>query len=337
MTRNSLLLAIALAAFTACADQPTGLISTDVAPDFDRRGGSQDADDDDDDSDDDDGDGRFGRNAIYGVDDANNLVVFSAENPRNARRTPITGVLGSVIGIDFRPNDQNPADNVDNTGLLYAVTTLGGVYTINRRTGVATFRSQLSVAPAGMFFGVGFNPVPDRLRLHSDAEQNLRANVDNGATIVDGPLAYAPGDRNFGRNPDVTGTAYTNSVSPPPTSTALFAIDARQDVLVRLPMPNNGQMVTVGSLGVRTNSYVGFDIPARAERRGFASLTQDGRQSSSLYVVDLETGRSRLVGRIGHPRPLVSIAVNDGPDRDKGDDDDDDNGDDEDDEDEGEK
>lgn len=310
--RFPLFFAASFAALTACANEPTA--TSDYSSDWsdggygdNRDGGDRDGWDRDRD---DDGD-RSGNDDIYGVDDRNNLVRFDADDPENARSRPITGVVGTVIGIDFRPNDQNPADNIDNAGQLYAVSNSGGLYTIDLRTAVATFRSQMNVTPAGAFFGVGFNPMVDRLRIHSDQEQNLRSNVDNGLTLVDAPLAYAAGDRNFGRNPDVVGTAYTNSVNPPPSSTELYAIDARQDVLVELPSPNNGQLVTVGRLGTNTNSYVGFDIPGGRDRNGFASLTRDGASSSSLYTVDLDDGEARFIGRIGHVRPLVGIAVND--------------------------
>lgn len=307
MRRFSLVFAASFALLAACSDAPT--TSQYGSDGYD--GGSRDGwgGDDDRDGDDRDGWGRDDDDVIYGVDDRNNLVRFDARDPERANRTPITGVVGTVIGIDFRPNDQNPADNVDNAGKLYGVTKNGGLYTIDVRTGVATLRSQMTVTPVGTFFGVGFNPVVDRLRLHSDQEQNLRANVDNGLTLVDAPLAYAAGDRNFGRNPDVVGTGYTNSVNPPPSSTELYAIDARQDVLVELPSPNNGQLVTVGRLGTNTNSYVGFDIPAGGTRKGFASLTREDASASSLYTVDLDDGEARFIGRIGHDRPLVSIAV----------------------------
>ena len=56
---------------------------------------------------------------------------------------------------------------------------------------------------SGTAFGVDFNPMADRLRIVSDTEQNLRANVDTGATTTDATLnrgAFA-----------VTAAAYTNN------------------------------------------------------------------------------------------------------------------------------
>lgn len=60
----------------------------------------------------------------------------------------------------------------------------------------------------GSSFGVDFNPTVDRLRIISDSGQNLRANVDTGATIIDGAINFTPGTPTTG----VTAAAYTNSV-----------------------------------------------------------------------------------------------------------------------------
>src|SRR4051812_4932915 len=123
---------------------------------------------------------------------------------------PITGLQGgtgeTIVGIDVRPAN----------GLLYALTNQGGtgrLYTINLTTGAATLRGTLAADPtdatnpytglAGMDFGIDFNPVPDRLRVVSDADQNLRINPDTGAVIPDTPLAFAAGDPNFDVNPSV--------------------------------------------------------------------------------------------------------------------------------------
>ncbi len=83
-----------------------------------------------------------------------------------------------MVGIDYRPENQE----------LYGLDASGAIYTIDPPTAVATFKSQLNVALVGCSFGVAFNPVVDRLRIISDTGQNLRANVDTGATLVNGTL-----------------------------------------------------------------------------------------------------------------------------------------------------
>jgi hypothetical protein len=159
---------------------------------------------------------------------------------------------------------------------------------------------------------VGFNPAADRLRIHSNTEQNLRINQTANplVTFVDGPLAYAAGDVNAGQDPQITGTAYTLSVRPAPTATELFAIDAGRDALARLNAPNDGQLTTVGSLGFDTSEDVGFDIAGDTDI-AYATLTPAGAASgpSRLYTVNLRSGQVTVVGQVGHPSPIRSIAV----------------------------
>src|SRR5262245_53936677 len=244
---------------------------------------------------------------IFGVDADNVLIAFSRRNPGSLnRRVAITGTDGEIVGLDFRPNDLNPADGRDMTGKLYGLTKTA-VYIINPKTGVATRTRTLTVPLAGAFFGIGFNPTVDRLRSHANDGQNNAVNVDDGVTAVNTPLKYAAGDVNAGKAADIVGTAYTNSVNPAPATTMLYAIDAAQDALVRLAVPANGQLATVGRLRFPTNGYVGFDIDGRSGA-AFASLTRDG-VPSILFSVNLQTGLATRIGRIGNASPLVGIAV----------------------------
>jgi Ca2+-binding RTX toxin-like protein len=158
---------------------------------------------------------------LFGLTDNNMLVAFDSDRPNRAQTLNITGVSGTLIGIDFRPQD----------GKLYGITDTNNIYTINTTTGAAMLVS--SVNPIGFNggnqSGVDFNPTPDRLRLVGSNDENFRVNVDNG-TVVDGdtltggiqpdtPVAYAMGDINFGADPNITGAAYTNSFSPSPDPT----------------------------------------------------------------------------------------------------------------------
>jgi hypothetical protein len=250
---------------------------------------------------------NFSGRTIYGIDGNNTLITFGALTP--GTRVGFVNVNGlaageTIVGIDFRPVDDR----------LYGVSSASRLYTIDLGTGLATPVGGGAIVPAlsGTSFGVGFNPVPDRLRVHSDAEQNLRINQTANplATIVDGPLAYAAGDVNAGQNPTIAGTAYTLSVRPAPTTTELFAIDAGLDVLARLNNPNDGQITTVGSLGFDTSADVGFDIAGDTDF-AYASLTPAGAAMgpSRLYTVNLRNGQVTAVGQIGHASPLRSIAV----------------------------
>ena len=251
---------------------------------------------------------------IFGVDDRNILVSFGRDNPTRGevRRIPITG-LGTgetVVGIDFRANAPGVSDR-----RLYAITSGNRVVTVDTTTGVATIIGTAAFTPvlAGTSFGVDFNPQADRIRLHSDAEQDLRLNPLTGAVAAtDTALAYADGDVNAGQNPTIVGTAYTNSV-PAATATDLFAIDADRDVLVLLESPNSGKLTTRGALGVNTALAVGFDIVGAGAGTSFAGTayaTLSGSPTrSQLYTINLTTGLASLIGDVNHDRALIGIAI----------------------------
>jgi hypothetical protein len=79
----------------------------------------------------------------------------------------------------------------------------------------------------------------------------------------DGDLAFATGDTNVGRTPDIRGAAYTNNDRDDATGTVNYAIDATLGILAtqgrpdnagtpdtdETVSPNTGQLFTVGSLG----------------------------------------------------------------------------------------
>jgi hypothetical protein len=238
---------------------------------------------------------------LLGVDADNELVTFATHDPATiVRRVRITGLAAgeSIIGIDVRP-----ADN-----LIYGVGSTSRIYVIDRASGAATPVGSAAFAPAlaGRAFGVDFNPVADRLRVHGSEGQNLRLNQLTGDAIADTALAYATLDANAGRAPSVAGTAYTNSVAGA-TATQLYAIDTEQGALALLPSPNGGQMQTVGALRVPTGRNVGFDIDGR-DGVALAALTAPGARNSTLHVVDLATGEAMRVGAVGG-RPLRGITV----------------------------
>ncbi len=243
--------------------------------------------------------GRF----IFGVDNVNRLIRFSSGNPSQVSRTVTITPLAAgevILGIDFRPAG----------GGLYALGSSSRVYVVDTLSGGATPVAAAAFNPSltGLAHGWDFNPVPDRIRVHGDAGQDLRLNPATGAVAAsDSTLLFAVADVNAAATPRIVGTAYTNSVNPAPTSTVLFAIDANLDIVVRLPNPNDGRLMTVGALGVNTTDDVGFDIVGTTGE-SFASLTPIGTTSSNLYRIGL-SGAATLVSGIGHPAPLRGIAV----------------------------
>jgi hypothetical protein len=212
---------------------------------------------------------------------------------------------------------------------------LGGVFQINTTTRVATLVSTLVpdgtditnpfTGLSGSRFGFDFNPIPDRLRIVSETDQNLRVNVDTGLTITDGDLQYGPGQPGAtGDNPSVNSAAYTNSFGPSPRTTpgtTLYTIDVRdgEDRLLIQNPPNNGTLVYVSMLGVDASALTGFDIyfdpsrPIGQENVGYAILQEVGSGVSKLYEINLTTGlatnSATLIGVVGAGDLLDGFAV----------------------------
>ena len=210
---------------------------------------------------------------------------------RVTKTVTISGISGTVLGIDVRPAD----------GMLYAVVSDGSVVTIDPASGVATPKSKLDTTlPAGVVATIDFNPAADRLRIIGSDGTNLRANVDDGKVTKDGQLKFADADAMKGRTPKVVAGAYTNSTKGA-KETALFDIDASGALLKQAP-PNDGVLTTVGMLGM-SGEGVAFDILSDG-KGGNQAWAMSG---DTLYKIDLMSGRGESVGKIAG----VSGAVRD--------------------------
>jgi len=249
-----------------------------------------------------------GFRTMWAVDDANRLVRFTSTAPADVTMLAVTGLpVGErLLGVDFRPAD----------GKLYALGATSRLYLVDRDKGVATAVGTKSFAPAlaGSAFGFAVNPVADKLRVQSDYDQNLRLDPATGAATSDAMLAFAAGDPNQFQSPNLVASAYTNSVSGAPSDTVLFALDSTRDLLTKLVTPNDGQVTTIGSLGVDITDVAGFDIWGGSSAAGsrplqaFAVLMTDA-PTSSLYTIDLDSGVATLVGAIGSKGALHGLAI----------------------------
>lgn len=247
------------------------------------------------------GDWSGDRLRVIGLTNDQRLICFGEDDPGNASNIGfVTGLAGDLrlVGIDYRPATQQ----------LYGLGNAGGIYTIDASTAVATFRSQLSVALAGTAFGVDFNPVVDRLRIVSDTGQNLRANVDTGATLVDGTLTYGMGPAT-----GIVGAAYTNNDMDALTSTTLYDVDASMDQVAIQSPANAGTLSATGKLTVDTGTSVGFDIYSTIRNgttvdvQGFAALTVGG--SAKFYKITLFTGKATSRGTFKAQDQVIGIAI----------------------------
>jgi hypothetical protein len=230
---------------------------------------------------------------LYATTDQNLLLQFNERSPERLKDVQvISGLPGGVTlrGIDFRPA----------TGDLYGVGSDSVVYRVNPQTGIAVAEGPaFTPALRGTSFGVDFNPTVDKIRVVSDAAQNLRLNVDEG------PLLSADKDLNPG-TPQVVAAGYTNSsfTATKPAATQLFVVDAARDQLLLQNPPNDGTLAMPKRLGVDVGVQTGFDI-AGADNTGYLATSTPRSRGSNLYRVDVTTGKTRQLGRIGGGKRLV--------------------------------
>jgi hypothetical protein len=254
-----------------------------------------------------------GAESLYAVTNEGRLINFASDSPGTILSSNrITGLPdGEVIeAIDFRPA----------TGGLYGLGRSSRVYTIATGTGSAA-----PVAPdrfdpslAGRSFGFDFNPVVDRIRVVSDANQNLRLNPDDGRVaavdrnLMYDPARYEPDAHAFPPgDPTVVAAAYTNNRKGA-TSTRLYGMDAAHDSIVLQDPPNDGTLVRTTSVGADVPETVGFDIAA--DGTAYAAFRVGGGPAE-LFSLDLQRGilhppqRSRAPVIVGDGREVLGLAA----------------------------
>ena len=241
----------------------------------------------------------------YVVTSSNRLLGFNVAGTGATQiSNPITGLAEgeTVLDLAFRARD----------GLLYGLVTGAAgarIVRIDPTTAVATAVSTLAADPtdatmpytglAGAHFGIGFNPVPDRLRVISDTGQNLRINVDTGLTITDTALN--------GAATGASATAYTNAFNAA-CRTQQYAIDPVSDQLFLQNPPNDGVLTAVGSLGIDADSVSGLEIATAGggANSAYALLTttipaagtDPAVTTTDVYTISLTTGAATQTGTI---------------------------------------
>ena len=261
------------------------------------------------------------RELVVAVTATHELITFNAGQPdRILERRPVTGLPAGerLVGIDFRVA----------RGVLYALSQAGRLYTLDIPTGALR---PVGAAPAalalnGAAFGFDFNPAADRIRVVSNTGQNLRLHPDTGAAVdgdpaVDGvqpdpALRYAASDANASRAPDIAGAAYTYNTQDNKLTTN-YAIDRALGALVMqgsregttpVVSPNSGQLRTVGPLGLGPLTDVAFDI-ADVGNTALVAVRTASNSQTRLHLVDLTTGATQPLGRVGEGAPLLGMAI----------------------------
>jgi hypothetical protein len=246
------------------------------------------------------------RRVVFATDTEGNLLTFDTRSPRHVRSKAITGLPTGVVlsGIDFRPA----------TGDLYALGSDKVVYRVNVTTAIAVAEGPaFETAPAALnsgTIGFDFNPTVDKIRVTSDADDNLRLNPDEGS-LLSNDKSLTPADVT------VVGSAYTNSsftaFATRPTVTELYALDiapSKDRLWIQRPA-NNGTLIMPVSLGFDLGPNAGFDIVGSDSvgNIGYVAGTRVGRSSAELWRVDLATGRTRSLGRIGKGATITGLAA----------------------------
>lgn len=246
------------------------------------------------------------RRVVFATDTEGNLLKFDTRSPRHVRSKAITGLPAGVVlsGIDFRPA----------TGDLYALGSDKVVYRVNVTTAIAVAEGPaFESAPAALNsgnIGFDFNPTVDKIRVTSDADDNIRLNPDEG-NLLSKDTSLTPADVM------VVGSAYTNSsftaFATRPTVTELYALDiapSKDRLWIQRPA-NNGTLIMPVSLAFDLGPNAGFDIVGSdsAGNIGYVAGTRLGRSSAELWRVDLATGQTRSLGRIGKGVTITGLAA----------------------------
>lgn len=229
----------------------------------------------------------------YVADGTNTLHYINPMTGVTTTTKPLTGLQPgeTLYGIDMRPA----------TGQLFAMGSTGRVYAINMGNGLSTaIGAPISPALEGTDVGFDFNPTVDRIRILTNAGQNLRYNPNNNAVIIDGRV-------NSSNPVVVTAAAYTNSFAGA-TTTTLYDIDTRTNgMLFRQIPPNDGTLVPVGPLNVSVEGGNGFDIGGMSGI-GYALMRAD--KIDRLYTINLMTGMATEVAPLaGNPSSIRGFTV----------------------------
>jgi hypothetical protein len=256
--------------------------------------------------------GPVAKETLWVVTADHRLVKFNAGQPQ--KPLDVKSVQGlapgeAVVGIDYRVA----------RGVLFALTNVGRLYSVDTVSGAlqAVASTPLSTAFRGQTFGFDFNPTVDRIRVVNESGQNLRLHPDTGALASQDPdLAYAAGDANAGRAPQVVAAAYTYNTRDEKLTTN-FAIDralgtlvvqgSREGVLPAVS-PNTGQLYTVGPLGTGPLEDVSFDI-SDVNNVALAALRTPGSGRTVLYRIDLSGGAATQVGTFAVQGGLRGLAI----------------------------
>lgn len=226
---------------------------------------------------------------IYALTDNNSLIGFDSSAPGTQTfSSAISGVASgdTLANIDYRPATEQ----------IYAIGTSNQLYqiTISGATASATpVGTPLALGVTGTRYGFDVNPVVDRIRVATDAGENVRVDPNTFAVTADTALAPTLA---------VADVAYSNSFAGA-AQTSLFAVDFVSDSLSFIggpngtPSPNDGAVTTIGALGVDITENSALDFSGST----LYGVLQAGT-TTNLYSINTTNGVATLVGAVvGNP------------------------------------
>ena len=259
--------------------------------------------------------------SVWAVTATNELIQVNAAAPGKVlQRKAIKGLMSgeNLVGIDYRVS----------RGVLYGLSQIGRIYTINTTTGDVSPVGATTTIPGlqGQTMGFDFNPAADRIRVVSSGGLNFRLHPETGAPVdfdpktdgvqADPSLSFAAGDINFGKKPDVVAAAYTYNKENEKLTTnyaidrslgALLMQGSRED-MQPVVSPNLGQLSTIGQLGLGKLKDASFDI-SDLSNISLAAIRTAHPRLTRLVQIDLKSGKAKTLGTLGNGEPIVCVAI----------------------------
>ena len=259
--------------------------------------------------------------SVWAVTATNELIQVNASAPRKVlQRKAIKGLMTgeNLVGIDYRVS----------RGVLFGLSQIGRIYTINTATGDVSPVGATAAIPGlqDQTMGFDFNPAADRIRVVSSGGLNLRLHPETGAQVdfdpktdgvqADPSLSFAAGDINFGKKPDVVAAAYTYNKKNEKLTTnytidrslGALLMQGSQEDMQPVVSPNLGQLSTLGSLGLGKLKDASFDISDLGNISLAAVRTAHSKQTR-LVQIDLMSGTAKTLGTLGNGEPVVGLAI----------------------------
>jgi hypothetical protein len=233
---------------------------------------------------------------IYGATVNDFLVSFDSATPADGGQSVAINGLDAgehVIAMDLQPGTQQ----------LFALGSNGRLYTLDAASGQASFVGRdFGFALNGANGGMAFNRADGHLHIVSSSDHSVVVDTLRAETMLVGKsISYPQNDASAGMDPNITQISST-------AAGQLYGIDTGLDQLVTFGTTEDGQLHTIGQLGIDATESGGFAISPYTGL-AFAAFRPAGASNSNFYQVDLASGQTSLLGGVNAGGFITSIAV----------------------------